>query len=127
MLLAERWNGIRWSIQPTPLIPAAHDMGLPSIACPAVSWCSAVGGRTSDGGNPVTLAEQWRGGTTASASRPALTATGSGPVCAPPVIAATDRELAMLGGRDARSDSCLGDADPVSFMELAAYLAPPRR
>ena len=96
MLLAERWNGTRWSIQPTPLIPAAWDMGLPSIACPTVSWCSAVDGRTSFGGNPVTLAEQWRGGTTASASRPVLTATGSGPVCAPPVIAATDPEMSLF-------------------------------
>lgn len=100
LLLAERLNGTGWSIQSTPLIPAAHDMGLPTIACSAKSWCMAVGGFENDGPGSVTLAELWRGGAAAWALRPALTSAGSGRGCVPPALAAAGTAMAIC-----RSDS----------------------
>jgi len=58
--LAERWNGARWRIQPTPLIPGVFDISGPSVACPAPSACIAVGGYANNA-QQVTLAEQWNG------------------------------------------------------------------
>jgi hypothetical protein len=96
MVLAEHWNGSSWSIQPTPLIPAANDMGLPAVACTSTVWCIAVTGYSNDGGNSVTLAEQWRGGgASAPASYLPVTAAGSGAICAPPVMAVTEADTAM--------------------------------
>jgi hypothetical protein len=60
--LAERWNGARWRIQPTPPLPAAHDIGLAAVACPAQVTCMAVGGFENDGPGSKTLTEQWRAG-----------------------------------------------------------------
>jgi len=98
VLLPERRSGTTWRIQRTPLIPAAHDMGLPAIACPTKSWCIAVSSYENDGGNSVTLAEQWRG---RGASIPAAPRTGttparSGTVCTPPLIAASQTDMAAL-------------------------------
>jgi hypothetical protein len=71
MLLAERWNGTRWRIQPTPLLPAAHDISPPAVACPARTACTAVGGFENDGPGSVSLAERWRGnGTSAAQTAP---------------------------------------------------------
>jgi hypothetical protein len=53
--LAERWNGTRWSIQPTPN-PAQGGGFLASVACATSSGCTAVG--VSNAG---TLAEGWNG------------------------------------------------------------------
>lgn len=48
-VLAEHWNGVRWSIQPTPV--AGGDEGfLAGISCTAPSACTAVGGGA--GGHP---------------------------------------------------------------------------
>src|SRR5262249_15103919 len=68
--LAERWNGKRWRIQPTPLLPGVGDMNNFSVACPAPSACIAVGGFENDGPGSKTLTEQWRG----SGGSPAQTA-----------------------------------------------------
>ena len=69
--LAERWNGARWRIQPTPPLPGAGDMNNFSVACPAQSACIAVAGFANDShGSQTTLAEQWRG----SGASPAQTA-----------------------------------------------------
>jgi hypothetical protein len=71
MTLAERWNGTTWRIQPTPLLPAAHDISPPAVACPARAACTAVGGFENDGPGSVSLAERWRGsGTPAAQTAP---------------------------------------------------------
>ena len=70
MILAERWNGTTWRLQPTPLLPAAHDISMPAVACPARAACTAVGGFENDGPGSVSLAERWRGHGT-SAAQPA--------------------------------------------------------
>jgi len=71
MILAERWNGTAWHIQPTPLPPAAHDISLPAVACPARAACTTVGGFENDGPGSVSLAERWLGsGTPAAQTAP---------------------------------------------------------
>jgi hypothetical protein len=54
LMLAERWNGTRWSIQSTPN-PAGQSGQLLGVSCPSVNACTAVG---YSGG---TLAEHWNG------------------------------------------------------------------
>jgi hypothetical protein len=61
--LAERWNGTRWSLQPTPNPVAAFQITLDSVACPARRFCTAVGdyGVAATGAERLTLGLQWRG------------------------------------------------------------------
>ena len=59
-IVAERWDGKQWTIQPTPNIPGVYDMAGPAVSCPILSTCTAVGGYRNDGPG-VTLAEQWNG------------------------------------------------------------------
>jgi hypothetical protein len=56
--LAERWDGKRWRIEPTPL--PAHALGdqLFAVACPSASDCLAVGDYLK---GQAPLAEQWNG------------------------------------------------------------------
>jgi hypothetical protein len=93
--LAERWNGVRWRIQPTPLLAGVRDMNGPSVACPARSACIAVAGFENDGPGSVSLTEQWRGGKTASARNSSMTSLRSGFACPQPVPAAAGLEQAM--------------------------------
>jgi hypothetical protein len=65
--LAERWNGARWRIQPTPLLPGVSDMNNPSVACPVQSACIAVAGFENDGPGAKTLTEQWQASGTSTA------------------------------------------------------------
>ena len=53
--LAERWDGTRWTIQPTPN-PSQSGGFLNGVACPSLSACTAVGSS-----NAGTLAERWDG------------------------------------------------------------------
>jgi hypothetical protein len=59
--LAERWNGTRWAIQPTPNPPALYGY-LAGVSCASAAACTATGYSL----NPVTLiisplAERWNG------------------------------------------------------------------
>jgi hypothetical protein len=54
--LAERWNGRRWAIQPTPRPPGSARMALHGVSCTSARACTAVG--ETDAG---TLAERWNG------------------------------------------------------------------
>jgi hypothetical protein len=51
--LVERWNGTRWSLQPTPA--TSGDAELQGVSCPTLTACTAVGI-----GAP-TIAERWDG------------------------------------------------------------------
>jgi hypothetical protein len=55
--LAERWDGTRWSIEPTPNSPRTSLSQLNGVACWSSSGCIAVGKL----GNGATLAERWGG------------------------------------------------------------------
>ena len=60
--LAERWNGTRWAIQPTPNPSGPPGSLLVSVACTSASFCTAVGGQIDSAGNSVgPLAELWNG------------------------------------------------------------------
>ena len=65
--LAERWNGVQWQIQPTPVLPGLRLVNNFSAACPTQSTCVAAGGFENDGPGAKTLIEQWRGGPTSTA------------------------------------------------------------
>jgi hypothetical protein len=57
--LAERWNGSRWSIQPTPNPTGSPDSELHAVSCPAARTCNAVG-YYNNGTKYVTLSEHWQ-------------------------------------------------------------------
>ena len=59
-ILAERWNGTRWRIQPTPTPFPAFRLDSNAVACPTVTTCIAVGAYTNNL-TQVTLAERWNG------------------------------------------------------------------
>jgi len=54
--LAERWEGTRWTIQPTPNPAGATSIQLFSVSCTSPSACTAVGSSSSG-----TVAERWNG------------------------------------------------------------------
>src|SRR5215831_17343604 len=58
--LAERWNGTRWSILPTPTLPPGM---LSTVSWTSPSSCTAVGQTTNRAGIFVPLAERWNGTT----------------------------------------------------------------
>ena len=59
--LAERWNGIRWSIQQTPQ-PAHATVGfLSGVSCSSLRYCTTTGFFINGAGVGVTLAERWNG------------------------------------------------------------------
>jgi hypothetical protein len=60
LTLAERWNGRRWSIQPTPN-PSSEANGLSGVSCTSTSFCTAVGNYYNSSRTDVTLAERWDG------------------------------------------------------------------
>jgi hypothetical protein len=58
--LAERWDGARWRIEPTPNPAGSANSALNGVACSSVRACTAVGSR--DAGTVfVPLAERWNG------------------------------------------------------------------
>jgi hypothetical protein len=61
--LAERWDGTRWSVQPTPN-PDFVLNDLMAVSCPSATSCTAVGWYVNhDHGHDFTVAEQWDGTT----------------------------------------------------------------
>jgi hypothetical protein len=68
--LAERWDGTVWTIEPSPNPSGAPASFLSSVACTAVSACTAVGFSSTTGGASRTLAERWNGSTWAIQSTP---------------------------------------------------------
>ncbi len=61
LTLAERWNGVMWSIQNTPNPSGANSSSLAGVSCSGQGACIAVGSSTTRGGPTVTLAERWNG------------------------------------------------------------------
>jgi hypothetical protein len=91
--LAERWNGVQWRIQPTPLLPGVGDLSNFSVACPAQSTCIAAGGFENDGPGAKTLTEQWHGsGTSTAQAAPATSSPRA-------YLGIADCIRAAIGGR----------------------------
>jgi hypothetical protein len=59
--LAERWNGHRWSIQPTRNPAGNPTSQLVSVSCQSTRGCTAAGSSVTTAGTQVTLAERWNG------------------------------------------------------------------
>lgn len=62
--LAERWNGVSWTIQPTPNPAHAATSYLPGVSCTSPTACVAVGYSIESPQAPgqfVTLVERWNG------------------------------------------------------------------
>jgi hypothetical protein len=59
--LAERWDGVSWTVQSTPDPAGATDSELLGVACTAATACTAVGEFVNSSYVPVTLAERWNG------------------------------------------------------------------
>ena len=57
-VLAERWNGTSWSIEPTRNLFAGLLYG---VSCASPTACTAVGGYSTTAGNQLTLAARWNG------------------------------------------------------------------
>ncbi len=61
--LVERWDGTRWTMQPTPRVGHALTAMLSGVSCTAVNACTAVGSFDNSAGIQVPLAERWNGAT----------------------------------------------------------------
>lgn len=59
--LAERWNGLKWSIEPTPNPPKQTNDALSDVACPASHLCLAAGYVRGSNGHWPLFAEKWNG------------------------------------------------------------------
>jgi hypothetical protein len=69
--LAERWNGVQWTVQSTPNPTAAgHWTQLTDVSCSAPSACTAVGYYLDGSNSEVMLAERWDGRVWAIQSTP---------------------------------------------------------
>jgi hypothetical protein len=61
--LAEAWNGVRWTIEPTPDPSGAFVNVLNGVSCASAKACTAVGYHSSLGFSGEPLAEAWNGKT----------------------------------------------------------------
>jgi hypothetical protein len=59
--LVERWDGRRWSIQPTPSPAGTRDSQLTAVSCPSTTACTAVGSYHNQAGSELALVERWNG------------------------------------------------------------------
>jgi len=59
--LAERWNGIEWTLQSTPTPSGSEKASLNDVSCVSLSACQAVGYYRNKSGVYFALAEQWNG------------------------------------------------------------------
>ena len=60
VMVAQRWNGTKWSTQRTPTPTGASSTALDGVSCVSASACTAVG-YYNNSSTSVTLAERWNG------------------------------------------------------------------
>jgi hypothetical protein len=60
-ILAERWNGRRWSVVPAPSPRGARNAGLDAVSCLSSSQCVAAGAYDNGGNRAWSLAMRWNG------------------------------------------------------------------
>ena len=66
LMLAEHWNGSRWSVQsaPSPVANPSYNPEYPTfsgVSCSSTMACTAVGPFPTNDGPQVALAERWNG------------------------------------------------------------------
>ncbi len=59
--LAERWNGVEWTLQSAPAPEGASNSYLIGVSCSSASACTAVAYYYNASGTVVSLAERWNG------------------------------------------------------------------
>ena len=59
--LAERWNGTKWTTQPTPMPVGATSSSLSGVSCTSPTSCTADGTSYLPSGFEYPLAERWNG------------------------------------------------------------------
>jgi hypothetical protein len=60
--LAMSWNGAKWTIQSTPILPGTNNTNLNGVSCASPGACMAVGyAAESTGNGTISLAESWNG------------------------------------------------------------------
>lgn len=57
LMLAERWNGLAWSIQHAPLPKGATSSALSGVSCASATTCAAVGHYVNPSGTELSLVE----------------------------------------------------------------------
>jgi hypothetical protein len=73
--LIERWNGLRWSIEPSPDPPGSIASALWGISCPAGRSCTAVGDSASTSTTETTLVERGSGSSWTIVPSPGVTSS----------------------------------------------------
>jgi hypothetical protein len=68
--LAERWNGTRWTVQPTPRPAGATNSLLFDVSCASPRSCTAVESFIKRSGSAVPLVERWNGASWSIQSTP---------------------------------------------------------
>jgi hypothetical protein len=61
VVLAERWNGSGWQVQPTPTPAGVTASELGGVSCPSLRACTAAGTYVTGSGARGTVAEAWNG------------------------------------------------------------------
>jgi hypothetical protein len=61
VLLAERWNGARWRIQPAPVPEHTAQSEFLGVSCTSVRFCTAVGAKLSQARVVLPFVERWTG------------------------------------------------------------------
>jgi hypothetical protein len=61
LTLAEMWNGVSWTIVPSPNGPTTDFNQLSGVSCVSAASCVAVGDYSNGSGNGFTFAESWDG------------------------------------------------------------------
>jgi hypothetical protein len=120
-MLAERWDGTSWQIQPMPAPPGAPDIDPPAVACPTSSACTAAGGYTSVGPK-LTLAEQWNG--TSSSAQPTASRLAAPASPLPPCLGAPPLKPLPAGERTPTSSWHWPQATAFSIPASASWLPP---
>jgi hypothetical protein len=75
LMLAERWDGVAWTVQTTPNPTGAQFSSLSGVSCTSATACTAVGSYANSAG--LTLAERWNG--TTWTVQPTPNPTGTSP------------------------------------------------
>jgi hypothetical protein len=71
VILAESWNGAKWTIQSVPDPSGSSSAVLYSVSCTSATFCEAAGLAYSSSGTQIPLAETWNGTVWSAQSVPA--------------------------------------------------------
>ena len=120
---AARWDGMRWTVQPSPPTPVPQFNGLNGVSCTSESSCTAVGDDSSPGSGTsplvqTTIAEQWNG--TSWTIQPTMNQTGANDTVLAAVSCPSATSCIAVGWYQpaiASSNGPSGTGEPIPFSE----------